>query len=453
MEILIAGAGKVGNSVAEQLTQEGHNITMIDARSNVLELAQSSYDVNTVMGNSASMTVLQNAEVETKDILIAATNSDEINMLTCSVAKSLNPNINCIARIRNPQYVDQAYRMADQFGLALVINPERQAAHEIAQLIRVPGTLQRDTFVKARIEVIELKVGERLKGTKLFDLEKITRIKVLVCAVSRDGDIIMPDGNFVLKENDHIYVTAKPNELHRLLYSLGVVKKDIKNVLITGGGRISYYLAQELTKARMKMHIIERDRETCEMLAELLPNVTIVHGDAASRGTLESEELGTYDAVVSCTGIDEVNIVTSMVASLNNVPLTITKVGRGDNVEVVNALPIGPAVCPKELCTDHIVSYVRAMGNTSGSALSVHTIARGQAEILEFQADENTKYIGKQFRDIPIKKNILIVCVGHGLKSEVANGNSSYQVGDTVVVVAGEGSLVTNLNDIFEDAD
>ncbi len=453
MKITIVGAGKVGTTITAQLSKEGHDITVIDTKSDVLENAQGLYDIISVAGNGASMATLQDAGIQNNDLLIAVTSRDEVNMLACITAKNINPEINCIARIRNPEYVAQAYKMSEEFGLSLVINPEKQAAVEISQLLKLPGTLSREFFAKARMEMIEIKIEEysKLVGVKLQDLQKIVHTKVLVCAVERDGKAIMPDGSFVLRVNDKISVAAQSESLHSLLYSVGIIKKPIKHVLLAGGSRLAYYLAQELLKSHMTVNIIEIDENTCNELAELLPEATIVKGDASSQAVLDAEDLSDYDAVVSCTGIDELNVIISMYAALCKVPLTITKLGRGGNTRMLDALPMGPIVCPKNLCTSHIVRYVRAMMQSSGSAaLSVHQIANGNAEVLEFMVDENTKHIGESLKDISIKKNILIASITSKGVSSVADGQQKFHVGDTVVVVVARENPILNLNDIFE---
>lgn len=453
MKITIVGAGKVGTTITAQLSKEGHDITLIDTKSDVLENAQGLYDIISVAGNGASMATLQEAGIQNNDLLIAVTSRDEVNMLACITAKNINSKINCIARIRNPEYVAQAYKMSEVFGLSLVINPEKQAAVEISQLLKLPGTLSREFFAKARMEMIEIKIEEysKLVGVKLQDLQKIVHTKVLVCAVERDGKAIMPDGSFVLRVNDKISVAAQSESLHSLLYSVGIIKKPIKHVLLAGGSKLAYYLAQELLKSHMTVNIIEIDENACNELAELLPEATIVKGDASSQAVLDAEDLSDYDAVVSCTGIDELNVIISMYATLCKVPLTITKLGRGGNTRMLDALPMGPIVCPKNLCTSHIVRYVRAMMQSSGSAaLSVHQIANGNAEVLEFMVDENTKHIGESLKDISIKKNILIASITSKGVSSVADGQQKFHVGDTVVVVVARENPILNLNDIFE---
>ena len=454
MQILIVGSGKVGYTITGRLSSEGHDVTVIDSRSDVLSRTQNDFDVITVQGNGASMDTLKDAEVEKKDLIIAVTNADEANMIACITARYMNPDIRCIARIRNPEYVEQAHVMADEMNLALVINPERQAAHEISSLIKLPGSLNRETFEKARMELIEIHLdpSSKLCGVQMKDIESVIHVKVLVCAVERGDEVTIPDGSFVFKPEDNLYVTGSLSNMQRMLYELGFIQKKIKRVLIAGGGRISYYLAHELEHSHISTTIIEKDEKKCEELAALLPKQTIVQGDAASHAVLDNEEMGNYDAFVSCTGLDEMNIVTSMYAALSHVPLTITKLGRGENMRILNNLPIGPLVCPKDLCTDHIVRYVRAMKSSEGlAAESIHMIADGRAEVLEFTVRENAKHVGEYFRNMPIKKNILIATVTDGAHSLIAGGDNMYHVGDTVVIVTAADDVITTLNDIFEE--
>lgn len=453
MKILIAGAGKVGKSLTKELSSEGHDLSLIDKNPVVLESIMESYDVIAVQGNSASRSTLLEAGVKDADVFIAATNADEINMLACVTAHALNKNIHTIARIRDPEYVAQAYSMQEDFGMDLVINPDRQAALEIARLLKYPGFLKRESFAKARVEIVELKIKphSRLADVALIDLSKVVRCKVLICAVLRDGKCIMPGGDFVLKENDRVFVTGDSEELHSLLRNIGIITMPVKHVLVAGGSKVAYYLAQELTKNNISTSIIESDEKACDKLATLLPNSTIIHGDASKQSVLESEEVGSYDGFVSTTGIDELNIVISMYANNANVPQIVTKISRGENSQIFDSLPIGSVVCPKDLCTMHIVRYVRAIKNQKGAALTIHKIAEGQAEAIEFQVDDSTKHIGEKLSAINIKKNVLLASIGHGAKVEIPNGNSSFEHGDTLVVVAKADNIIMSINDIFED--
>ena len=451
MNILIAGNGKVGSLLARQLSSEGHNITVIDSNAKVLQTTVERYDVIGVYGNCASMTVLQSAGIREANLLIAATNQDEVNLLCCTTAHALNEKLHTIARIRDPEYIEQIYRMRSIFGLSMVINPENQAATEIDRLLKYPGFLRRDTFAKGRTEIVELRVdaSSKLNNVRLMDLRSIVRCQVLVCTVLRDGAAIAPKGDFVLKEGDRVFFTALSQNLTTLLKNLGILTRRVRSVVLCGGGRISYYLAKRLEKAGICTKIIEKDYARCQELCELLPGVDIVHGDISEQDLLESEHVAESDALVTLTGLDELNMVVSLYASSRNLPQVITKISHTGNRGVIDSLPLGSVISPRELVCSNIVRYVRAMENQTGAAISVHAIADGQAEAMEFLVEENTRNIGKPLREIKLKPNVLVVSIAHGPKTEISNGESYFEVGDTVVVITNGREVIRQLNDIF----
>ena len=452
MNIIIAGDGKVGSMLTRQLSSEGHDITVIDCNSKVLQASVERYDVIAVHGNCASMGVLQQAGVKDADLLIAATNADEVNLLCCTTAHSMNPRLHTIARIRNPEYTEQIYRMRDVFGLSMVINPENQAAVEMERLLKYPGFLRRDTFAKGRTEIVELRVdaGSKLCNIRLMDLRNIVKCQVLVCAVLRDGSASAPKGDFVLREGDRVFFTALSQNLTTLLKNLGILTRRVRNVTICGGGRISYYLAKRLKKSGISAQIIDSNYDRCAELAELLPECSIIHGDISEQDLLESEGLAETDALVTLTGLDELNMIVSLYATSRGVPQVITKLGHAGNRGVIDSLTLGSVVCPRELVCSNIVRYVRAMENQTGAAISVHTIADGQAEAMEFLVDEHTKYCGKPLKEIRLKPNVLLVGIAHGADTEIPNGDSVYHKGDTVVVVdTNRHEVIRQLNDIF----
>lgn len=452
MNIIIAGDGKVGSMLTRQLSGEGHNITVIDSNSRVLEATVERYDVIAVHGNCASMEVLQEAGVKDADLLIAATSADEVNLLCCSTAHALNPKLHTIGRIRNPEYTEQIYRMRNVFGLSMVINPENQTASEIDRLLKFPGFLRRDTFAKGRTEIVELKVtaGSKLCNVRLMDLRSIVHCQVLACAVLRDGTASAPKGDFVLREGDRVFFTALSQNLTTLLKNLDILTRRIRHVTICGGGRISYYLAGRMKKAGISVRIIEKDYDRCQELCELLPEAEIIHGDITDQNLLESGDLSQSDAVVTLTGIDEMNIIVSLYATSKGVPKVITKLSHTGNLNLIGNLSMGSVVSPRDLVCNNIVRYVRAMENQTGAALSVHTIADGQVEALEFLVDEHTHFCGKPLKEIKLKPNILLVSISHGADTEIPNGNSIFQHGDTVVVVdTNSKEIIRQLNDIF----
>jgi len=403
LKILIAGDGKVGETLTRLLSAEGYDLTLIDSDQRVLERSLERYDVMAIHGNCASMDTLQQAQVESASVLIAATSADEVNMLCCMTARGLNPNLHTIARIRNPEYIDQAYKMPGVFSLSMVINPERQAALEIERLLSFPGFLRRDTFAKGRVEIVELKVepGSKLCDVPLKRMSSIVKCRVLVCAVLRAGAAITPDGSFVLQAGDRIFVTASTGDLTTLLKNLGIITRKVNRVMLCGGGVVSYYLAQLLCRRGIAVQIIEQDYNRCVQLSELLPEASVIHGDASNRSLLD-------------------------------------------------ALPLGSIICPKELCSSTIVRYVRATRNQAGAAVAIHSIADGQAEAIEFLVDESTLHCGEPLKKLKTRKNVLVACISHGRETIIPNGDSFFSRGDSVIIVTGGGEVIYQLNDIFE---
>lgn len=452
MKIIIAGNGKVGSTLTRHLVAEGHDITLIDSKAEVLESSEERYDVMVVQGNCASMTILEQAGVQDATVLIAMTGADEINLLCCTTAYAMNSNIKTVARIQNPEYADQIYEMRGLFGLSMMVNPEKQSAIEVERLIKYPGFLKRDTFAKGRVEIVEFRVGEGsiLGDVSILELGSIAKCKILVCTVLRDGKAIIPDGNFVFEVGDRIFVTAPTRELTIFLKNIGIITHKAKRVLICGGGRLSFYLAQMLAKDGIMVEIIEQDYDRCVQLAGMLPDVTIVHGDASSEMLLEKEGIADCDVLVTLTGIDELNIITSLYGSNCSVPQIITKIGRISNNSVIDKLPIGSVISPKELCCNSIVRYVRAVKNQAGAAQAIHVIADGQAEAIEFIVDENAKHCGEPLKNLKLKKNVRIVSITKGATYEVPTGDSFFAKGNIVIVVAGRDEIIYQFNDIFE---
>ena len=363
MNIIIAGDGKVGMTLTRKLLAEGHDLTVIDTNQTVLDISAERFDVLAIQGNAASMSVLNQADVKNADLLVAVTGLDEMNLLTCMAAHAMNPKLHTIARVRNPEYTDQIYEMRDTFGISMTVNPERQAAIEIDRLLKYPGFLKRDTFAKGRVEIVELKLEENSKlcNVALNDMEDIVKCRVLVCAVSRNGSVVTPDGNFVLMTGDRLYVTAPTDKLTIMLRNLGLLKHKAKHVLLCGGGRVSFYLAQLLAKGGVNVQLVEQNRERCVELANQLPGVNIIHGDASSFFVLEQEGINDCDALVTMTGLDEMNMIISIYGKKCQVPQIITKVDHTENSMIQDSLPLGSVVCPKDICCNNIVRYVRSM--------------------------------------------------------------------------------------------
>ena len=450
MNIIVAGAGKTGLTLARQMVAEGHNITLIDTNNRVLEAAVERYDAMAVCGNCASKAVLLQAGVEEADLVIAATNADEVNLLCCMTAHGISSRLHTIARIRSPQYAEQVMTMPEVFPLSLTVNPEKRAAMEIERLLKFPGFLRRDTFAKGRVEIVELRIGadSKLCNVPLSGMSGIIKCRVLVCAVLRGGTAVAPSGNFVLQAGDRIFVTAPTADLATLLGNLGIITRRVRKVLICGGGRVSYYLAKLLEDDKIEVKLLDKDYDRCVELATLLPDTTVVHGDCSSQRTLDDQGIHTVDALCSLTGMDETNMLISMYANSREVPQVITKLSRGENT-IAGSLSLGSVICPKELCSNDIVRYVRAMQNQTGAAISVHSIADGQAEAVEFLVDGTTKNCDMPLKKLKLKNNVLIASITHGADTQIPNGDSMFTEGDTVVVVTSGRGVLKQINDIF----
>lgn len=451
MNIIIAGNGKAGVTLVRQLSSEGHDLTLIDTNPRALETSAEQNDVISVKGNCASMQVLLEAGVKDAHLLIAVTGADELNLLCCMTAHGLNPNLHTIARIRDPEYIQQIHQMRSIFNLSFTVNPEKQAAVEIERLLKFPGFLKRETFAKGRTQIVELRIDEdsKLRDVSLIEMYRIVKCRVLVCTVLRNGSAIIPGGNFVLQEGDRIFVTAPTANLAVLLKNLGIITKRVRGVIIGGGGKVCYYLAKLLEKDRIQVRIIEKDPQRCRVLAEQLPNADIILGDFTDRSTLEENGLRECDAFLSLAGLDEMNMITSLYASSRDVSQVITKLDRPGNSLLAGSLELGSVICPRELCCNDIVRYVRAMDNQTGAAISVHAIAEGQAEAVEFLADDTTRNCGIPLKDLKLRPGVLLSSISRRGAVEIPGGDSSIRVGDNVVVVTAERGALRTLNDIF----
>ncbi len=452
MKIVIVGCGKVGYALAKQLSMENHDITIIDNSSKVIEKTQETLDVIVMSGNGAALDIQREASVDEADLLIATTDSDELNLLCCIVAKRLGCK-HTISRIRNAEYMNQLQFMRDDFGLSMTVNPEFATARTIFRFLQFPSFLKIDSFAKGRVELVELKLAENsvLVGKSLDKLTTELHLKVLVCVVERDNEIFIPKGNFTLRAGDKINVTAPRSELAKMIKRLGISTQKIRNVMMIGGGRIAEYLADELIKSGVDVKIIERDRERGTELAARFPEALIINDDGSSHDVLLSEGIRETDAVLTLTGMDEQNLVISMYAEHIGVPKTVTKMNRSEYSELFSDKEIGSTVCPKDVIAAEIVRYVRSIDNTDASIITLHRIVEGKAEAIEFIANAQTAGLDTPLKDLKLKKNILIACIGHNGNIIIPRGMDRISYGDTVIIVTAADEPIVELNDIFEE--
>ncbi len=361
MKVVIVGDGKVGSTIARQLSGEGHDIIVIDNNTQVLNNASNTMDIMSVEGNGASMAVQKRAGVPDADILIAATSLDEVNMLSCLIGKKVGVK-NTIARVRNPEYYEQIRELKEELGLSMAVNPELAAATEISRLLRFPSALKIEMFARGRVELVEIKIapGSVLDGMPLWAIYKEFQVKVLICAVQRGGEVFIPGGDFVLHAGDKINLTAPHMEIAKFFRTIGIFRTGVKSVMILGGGRVAYYLAKDLLSMHVRVKIIEMDYNRCEYLSEMLPEAVIIHGDGTDKDLLQEEGLEKTDALVCLTGMDEENIVVGLYGKARKVSKVIVKINRISFNEILDNLDIDGFISPKSIAASNIVRYVRS---------------------------------------------------------------------------------------------
>ena len=451
MKIVIVGDGKVGYTLTKRLSQEGHDIVVIDNNRSVLLQSQEALDVAVVDGNGASVEVQREAGVGSSDLLIAATSGDETNLLCCMVARKLGCR-HTIARVRNPEYDQQTRFLKDELGLSMVINPEKAAALEIFRLLQYPSFLKRDSFAKGSVELVELKIKENnvLANTRLDQFRTLSNVNALVCAVERGGMVSIPKGNFSLQVGDKLTIATDAGDLVRLIKNLGVYTPKAQHVMIIGGSRTAKYLAQRLISSKVKLTIIEKNEKRCQELSETLPEATIVHGNGTEQGLLIEEGIRKMDAVVTLTGMDEENLIVSMFADYIGVPKSVTKINRTEYNNVYENKGIDSIVSPKLLTTNEIIRYVRAMDDTTGgSVVTLYRIVDGKAEALEFSIKNDAPYNNIPLHKLRLKPDILIASIIRARKVIIPSGNDEIHKGDTVIIVTTTDHAIAELRDIF----
>lgn len=452
MRIIIVGNGKIGNTLAEQLSGEGHDIVIIDRNQQNIDNLVNSLDVMGICGNGASYRVLLEAEVSRADLLIACTSQDEVNLLCCLVAKKLGAR-HTIARVRNPEYSDQLVFMRDELGLSMSINPERVAASELFKILRFPSAIKIETFSGNRVELADVKLrqGSPLDGVYLRYLSKIYKGNALICAVRRENKTIIPDGNFMLKAGDKISVIAPARDMLDFFAALGAVLPEAKNVMIIGGGRISFYLSRMLLDNGVHVKIIDVDPARCNDLVRLLPGAMVICGDGTDQELLDEEGLRDMDAVIALTGVDEENIILSLYAQTKIDGKVITKVNRSTLMSIAETTGLDSIVSPRVLTANLIVSYVRAMQNSLGSNVeTLHRVAGGEAEALEFRVGKNFPMLDVPLKDLSLKPGILIASISRQGKTIIPGGRDVILADDRVVVISTADSRFEDLSEILQ---
>ena len=441
MKIIIAGAGKIGHAVAAILAEEGHDVTIIDRDPDTISTLSNELDVICVEGSATNPETLREAGAGHADLLLAATEQDEVNMVCGISARKLGTR-HVIARVRDPEYLHQTEFLREALGLSVIVNPEYECAKEISRILRFPGAVRVDAFSKGSVEIVEHRVpaGGKLEGVALKELVQRFGAKVLVGVVERGGEALIPNGNFVLQAGDRLSITGSSRELRRFFMAIGQYKRPVRRVMIMGGGRSSVYLTRMLQESGMSVTVVERDRERCDLLCDLIPEAHIVCGDATRSDVLLEDGLSSTDAFVALTGEDGDNIITSMYARSCGVGKIVAKVNREHFSELLENSGLDSIVTPKEIVAQQLARYVRAMSNSMGSSMeTLYRLADGKVEALEFKVSEGSACVDIPLKDLKLKPNILISAIIRGSKSIIPDGSSRILPGDHAVIVTAAG--------------
>jgi trk system potassium uptake protein TrkA len=452
MNIIIAGVGKIGLAVISTLVKEGHDVTVIDKDTDIITEVTNIYDVIGVCGNCADCETLQEADVENAELFVAVTDSDEMNMLSCFLAKKMGAK-HTVARIRNPEYNDHSIGfIRQQLNLSMSVNPELLVAQELYNILRIPSAFKVEYFAKRSLEIIEIKIkaDSPLCGKKLSKLREKQNVEFLIGAVMRNDEAIIPDGSFELAAGDVVSIIATPNDMQKLLKGLGILTKHARSVMILGGSKTAYYLAKMLLSSGNEVKIIEKDPDRCEELSDVIPKAVLIHGDGSEQELLLEEGLRSLDAFVALTGMDEENILMSIFASTQNVPKVISKVNREEMVKMAYQLGLDSVISTKSVTSDIILRYTRALENTLGSSIeSLYKIMDGKAETLEFKVDDDKNFIGIPIKELEIKRGILIAGITRANKKTlIPSGDDVIMSGDRVIIISAE-HRVAKLSDIL----
>ncbi|MCR5293732.1 MAG: Trk system potassium transporter TrkA [Lachnospiraceae bacterium] len=454
MKVIIVGCGKVGTTLAVQLCRDGHDVIVLDKNPIRVQSVSAAYDVLALEGDGSSYSTLKDAGVESADLLIAVTDSDEKNLLCCLIGRKAG-NVRTIARIRNPVYNSEILFFQQNFGLSMVINPELTAAQEMGRIFRFPSAISIDTFAKGRVELLTFVLGKDsiLAGKPLTYIHSKLKCDVLVAVVRRGSSVVIPHGDYVLEAEDTVSIIVGKGQANEFFRKIGVSSSPVGNVMIAGGGRVTVYLARRLISEGISVKIIERSHERCEELSDILPKAEIIHGDAADEDLLLEEGIEEVGGFASMTDIDEQNIMLSLFARQNsrvNAKL-VTKITRIGFDGVIQTLDLGSIINPKETTADYILQFVRSTQASEGSNMeNLYRLAGDEVEAMEFHITEKSKVTGQPLQSLKIRKNTLIGKIYRDGKLFTPSGQDVIKVGDSVVLVTLRKNRFNDLDDILD---
>ncbi|MCR4704895.1 MAG: Trk system potassium transporter TrkA [Lachnospiraceae bacterium] len=437
LRIIIVGCGKVGNTITEQLCKEGHDVTIIDKDASAVQAISNLYDIMGVVGNGASYSVQDDAGIHNTDLLIAVTESDELNLLCCTIAKQVS-GCATIARVRTPDYSKEVNYLREKLGLAMIINPEMEAAKEAARILYMPNALEVNAFAHGQAEMIKFKIpeGNMLVGKTLFNMARTAGHDFLICAIERDKEVFIPSGDFQLEAGDIVSFVAPRAEGRRFFKEIGIPSNQVKNCMIIGGGKAAYYLAARLIRAGIDVKIIESDKARCEELSIMLPKAIIIHGDGTDADLLKEEGLESVEAFVPLTGIDEENIMLTLHARKVSKAKVITKINRINFTDAVSSLDLGSVIYPRFITTEAIIAYVRARKASIGSNVeTLYHMFDSKVEAIEFRVKSESEVTNIPLKDLPLHKELLISFINRNGKIIIPGGLDCIMPGDTVMIV------------------
>ena len=452
LHIIIVGCGKVGTTLVERLSKEGHDITIVDKRPAIIQEITNQYDIMGVTGNGASYSVLMDAGIESADLIIAVTGSDELNLLCCTVAKQVGDDCGTIARVRTPDYSKEVSYLREKLGLTLVINPELEAAIEMAHILFLPTTLEVNSFAHGHVEMIKFKIsaGNVLDGMTIAKMGRELTRNVLSCGIERDGEVMIPSGNTLMQAGDIATFVAARKDIRPFLKSIGMKANKVKDAMIVGGGRATYYLAKNLIQMGISVKIIERDSSRCEELSVLLPKAIIINGDGSDRELLNEEGLDQVESFIPLTGIDEENVMLTMLATKFSNAKVITKINRSTFKDIINSLDLGSVIYPRYITSEAIIAYVRAKGNSKNSNIeTLYHLFDYRAEAIEFHVEEPSEVTDTPLMDLNLKKDLLVAFIYRNGKTTIPSGQDKILVDDHVMIVTTHGGF-DNILDILE---
>ena len=450
LNIIIVGCGKVGMTLIEQLSKEGHDITIIDKNAAKVQEMSNLYDIMGLVGNGASYSVQMEAGIENADLIIAVTASDELNLLCCTVAKQVG-DCAAIARVRTPDYSKEAGYLREKLGLTMIINPELEASLETARILYLPTALEVNSFAHGQAEIVKFKIpeGNLLDGMTIATLGKSITNDILICAIEREGEVYIPGGNFQMAKDDIVSFVAPRRHIRSFLKKIGFKTKQVKDAMIVGGGKASYYLAKQLIAMGIDVKIIEQNKERCEELSILLPEAIIINGDGTDEEVLREEGIEYAQAFIPLTGIDEENIMQTLHAKQVSNAKLITKINRSTFKNVISKLDLGSVIYPRYITSEAIIAYVRAKKNSTNSNIeTLYHMFDNRAEAIEFRVDEPSSVTGIPLKDLMLKNDLLVSFIYRNGKVQIPSGLDTIEVGDTVMIVTTHTGL-DNIQDII----